>query len=153
MSVPSFADYVAPTIEDSDAYRAADNIGHVCIINVRKYEQSIITPNSPDGAPGVAVDVVDLDAPGGPAAQVFRNVLMMTGAIVDGFKVHAGTGKPLVVSWEKRTAKSGRTYPAPASSTTADLTRAAAWYAANGDPFAPAFDTVAAGDSDLNPPF
>lgn len=147
MTIPTFDTYEQPPVEDSDLYRPIDNIGHVCIVKVREYKPSIITPNSPEGGPGVNVDLVDLDAPGG--AQIFRNVLMMTGRIVDGFKAKAGNAMPVVVSWEQLTAKSGRLFAGPVAAAPAQIARATAYYQANGDPFAPTFDTVAA-DS---PPF
>lgn len=143
-----FDTYVPPVFEESDEYKPRDNYGHACIVMVKEYKPSIITPNSPEGGPGVIVDLVDMDAPGDAEGQTYRGVLMMTGAIVDGFKTRAGTGKPIVVSWGKRTSKTGRTYAAPEAATDTQIKQAEAWYAKNGDPFAAKFDTV-----DAEPPF
>lgn len=143
MTTPQFETYVAPAMEDSDVYKPFENYGHACIVMVKEYKPSVVTPNSADGAPAVIVDLVDMDA-----ESVFRNVLMMTGAIVDGFKAHAGSGKPLVVSWEKRTSSSKRTYAAPAPATPEQLKAAGEWYTKNGDPFVAKFATI-----DAEPPF
>lgn len=143
MTTPQFDTYIPPVMEDSDEYKPRENYGHAVIVSVKEFKPSIITPNSPEGGPGVIVDVVDMDND-----KVYRTVLMMTGAIVDGFKTRVGSGKPIVVSWGKRTSKSGRTYAAPEAATPEQLTKAGAWYAKNGDPFAAKFDTV-----DAEPPF
>lgn len=138
-----FDTYVPPVMEDSDVYKPFENYGHACIVLVKEYKPAIVTPNSPNGGPGVIVDLVDMDN-----EQVYVNVLCMSGAIVDGFKARAGTGKPIVVSWGKRTSGSGRTYAAPDAATPEQLKAAEAWYAKNGDPFVAKFDTV-----DATPPF
>lgn len=130
-----FATYTAPAIEDADEYKPRDHYGNSCIVKVLEHKPEIITPNSPNGAPGVIVDVYDLNE-----KQVYRNVLMMTGAIVDGFKAHVG-GAPLVIAWDKRVAKNGRDYPAPAPAVAAAIAAAEAVYAA-GDPFAPTLGTI-----------
>lgn len=142
-----FETYVAPVMEDSDVYKPFENYGHACIVSVKEFKASVVTPNSPDGGPAVIVDLVDMDAKGDAEGQTFRNVLMMTGAIVDGFKTHVGHN-PLVVSWGKRTSNAGRTYAAPEAATDEQLKAAEAWYAKHGDPFAQKFDTV-----DVEPPF
>lgn len=132
-----FADYTPPVNEEGDHYRARDNWNHTCIVMVRQYKEEIVTPNSPQGAPGVIVDLVDLDND-----QTYRNVLMMTGAIVDGFKAHAGTGKPLVIWWKQARANNGRDYPSPMPATPDQIQRATAYYTKNGDPFAVELGTV-----------
>lgn len=144
-----FETYVPPVIEDSDEYKPRENYGHAVIVCVKEYKASVVTSNSPEGGPAVIVDVVDMDAKGDAGeGGVYRNVLMMTGSIVDGFKAHAGTGKPLVVSWTKRVAASGRPYAVPEPATAGQLKAAEAWYAKHGDPFAQKFETV-----DIEPPF
>lgn len=141
---PDFDTYVPPVMEDSDVYKPFENYGHACIVMVKEHKPSVVTPNSPNGAPAVIVDLVDMDGPGGGEEQIYRSVLMMTGAIVDGFKSRVGTDKPIVVSWGKRTSGSGRTYAAPDAATVAQIKQAEAWYATNGDPFAVKFETVSA---------
>lgn len=129
-----FETYVPPTQGESDAYKPGDNYNHPCIVKVLEYKPSVVTSNSPDGAPAVIVDLVDLTN-----RAVYRNVLMMTGAIVDGFKAHAGTNKPLVVWWSKATSKAGRDYAVPMPGSPDHIAAATAWYSVEGDPFAPQF--------------
>ena len=130
-----FGEYVEPTITDADEYRARDHYGNSAIVKVLEYKDSIVTPNSPNGAPGVIVDVYDLNK-----KAVFRNVLMMTGALVDGFRPHVAKA-PVVIRWEKRKANSGRDYPTAVPATDEAITFAKKVYA-DGDPFAPEFGTV-----------
>lgn len=144
MTAPQFDTYTPPVMEDSDEYKPFNNYGHACVVMVKEFKPLVVTPNSPNGAPAVIVDLVDMNND-----EVYRNVLMMTGAIVDGLKTRVGTGKPIVVSWGKRTSTSGRTYAAPEAATPEQLTAAGAWYAKNGDPFAAKFDTV----DEATPPF
>ncbi len=132
-----FDAFTEPAQTEGDSYRPRDHYGNSAICIVLGYKPDVITPNSPNGAPAVLVDVYDLNV-----KAAFRNVLMMTGAIVDGFKPHVGTRKPIVIKWDKRTAKSGRDYPAPVPATDAAINAAKAIYAA-GDPFAPEVSTVA----------
>lgn len=131
-----FASWTPAENTEGDTYKPRENYGHHAIVQVREYKPEIVTPNSPNGAPGVIVDVYDLNL-----KAVFRDVLMMTGAIVDTFKPHVGGG-PLVVQWEKRVAKNGRDYPAPAKALDGAIVAAEAVYA-NGDPFAPTLGTIA----------
>lgn len=135
-----FEEYVAPTPADSDDYKAAENYGRLVIVKVLEHKLGIVTPNSPNGAPGVIVNVCDVLSGG-----VYRNVLMMTGAIVDGFKPYVG--KLLVVTWDKRVATSGRPYPSPMAATPDQITQATA-VMQKGDPFAEKIETI-----DSEPPF
>lgn len=130
-----FASWTPAAAESGDEYKARDHYGNHAIVKVVEYKPEVVTPNSPNGAPAVIVDVYDLNM-----KQVFRDVLMMTGAIVDTFKPHVG-GAPLVVQWEKRVAKNGRDYPAPAPAVDAAIAGAEAVYA-KGDPFAPTLGTI-----------
>lgn len=148
MTAPQFESYVAPVMTEGDTFKPIDNVGHVLIVQVNEHKPSIVTANSPDGGPGVVVDLVDLDAAGGPA--VLRDVLWMSGAAVDGLKAHAGTRKPVLIAFESRKSKSGRNYPAPIAVDAAANARAAAYYQANGDPFAAQFASPSA---EAEPPF
>lgn len=130
-----FASWTPAAAESGDDYKARDHYGNHAIVKVLEYKPSVVTTNSPNGAPGIIVDVYDLNL-----KAAFRDVLMMTGAIVDTFKPHVG-GAPLVVQWEKRTPPSGRHYPAPAPAVEAAIAAAEAVYAA-GDPFAPTLGTI-----------
>lgn len=138
MTLPQHSRFTAWTpaeATEGDTYKPREHYGHHAIIKVIEYKPEIVTANSPNGAPGVIVDVYDLKL-----KKAFRDVLMMTGSIVDTFKTHAGGG-PLVVQWERRVAKNGRDYPAPAPAIEAAIEAAERVYA-NGDPFAPTLGTI-----------
>lgn len=137
MTYPQFGDYVEPTQTEGDTYKPREHYGNSAIIRVLEHKPEIITPNSPNGAPGVICDVYDLNL-----KATYRDVLMMTGAIVDGFKAHVGKA-PIVIRWEKTVAKNGRDYPRPVPAVEAAIDAAKAVYAA-GDPFAPEIGTVQA---------
>jgi hypothetical protein len=143
MTAPQFEDYVPPVQEDSDVFRPKENFDKPLLIKVREFKQGIVTEHSPDGGEGIIVDLVDLTD-----GKVYRNVLWMGGAIVDGLKAHAGTPKVLVIRFEKRKSNSGRTYPSPISSTDEDKARARSYYESKGDPFAQVFaDPTPAGNT------
>lgn len=149
MTVPQFAEYEPPALEESDSFKPKENFDKPLLVKVREFKTGIVTEFSPDGNDGIIVDLVDLTT-----GTKYSNVLWMGGAIVDGLKMHAGTPKVLVIRFEKRKSNSGRTYPAPAKSTDADKELARKYYEKRGDPFAQVFEDVstddAAGD---NPPW
>lgn len=130
-----FGQYIEPAAAEGDTYKPREHYGNSCIIKVTDYRESIVTSNSPNGAPGVICDVYDLNM-----KETFRDVLMMTGALVDGFKPHVG-GNPIVVKWEKTVAKNGRDYARAVPAVEAAIEAAKAVYAA-GDPFAPTLGTI-----------
>lgn len=130
-----FASWTPAVAAEGDQYKPREHYGNHAIVKVLEHKPEVVTPNSPNGAPAVIVDVYDLNL-----KAVYRDVLMMTGAIVDTFKPHVG-GAPLVVQWEKRVAKNGRDYAAPAPAVEAAIAAAEAVYAA-GDPFAPTLGTI-----------
>lgn len=130
-----FATWTPAVATEGDVYKPRDHYGNHAIVKVISYKAEVITPNSPNGAPAVIVDVYDLKL-----KRAFRDVLMMTGSIVDTFKPHAG-GAPLVVQWERKVAKNGRDYAAPAPAIEAAIEAAEAVYA-KGDPFAPTLGTI-----------
>ncbi|GAC1408742.1 MAG: hypothetical protein NVSMB60_30260 [Mycobacterium sp.] len=139
MAAPQFADFVAPAQEDSDPFPPKDNYNKPLLVKVRELKPSIVTANSPDGAPGLIVDLVDLT---GRPNQPHRNVLWMGGAVVDGLKQYVN-GMPLVIRFEPRKSNSGRTYPAPNNGTPEDKALATKHYDEKGDPFAPQFADLA----------
>jgi hypothetical protein len=124
-----------PAPVEGDEYKANQHYGNSAIVKVLRVEESKVTTNSPGGAPAVFVDVYDLNR-----KQVFRDVMMMTGAIVDGFRPHVGRD-PIVIKWDRRVAKSGRDFAAPVPAVEAAVEAAKAVYAA-GDPFAPTLGTI-----------
>jgi hypothetical protein len=145
MTAPSFEDFVAPSMEDSDKYAPKDHYDKPLAVKVREHKEGIVTANSPDGAPGVIVDLVDLTD-----GKVYRNTLWMGGAVVDGLKQYVG--KVLVIRFESRKSNSGRTYPAPVAASAADKELAGKYWSAKGDPFAPVFADLGPSASD-EPPF
>ncbi len=150
-----FDTYVPPVLEDSDEYKPHEHIGHWLIVKVMEFKPSVVTSNTPGGGPAVIVDLVDLDGAVGPV--VLRKVLWMGGSFVDGLKAKAPggaeyTGQPVVIGIESRkSASSNRPYAAPLPADPAALARAAAYYQANGDPFAQSFQTVTVAKD--SPPF
>lgn len=136
MSAPTFEDFVAPVNEDSDPYPPKDNYNKPLLVKVREHKEGIVTSNSPDGAPGVIVDLVDLSD-----GKIYRNTLWMGGAVVDGLKQYVG--KVLVIRFESRKSNSGRTYPAPIKASDEDKTLATRYYDSKGDPFKPQFTDLA----------
>ena len=130
-----FASWKPAEYTEGDVYKPGEHYGHSAIVKVREYKPVVVTSNSPNGAPAVIVDVHDLND-----KHTYRDVLMMTGAIVDTFKAHAG-GPPLVVQWEKAIAKNGRDYARPIPASERAIAAAEATYA-NGDPFAPTLGTI-----------
>lgn len=134
-----FEEYVPPVSEDSDDYKPRDHYGNACIVKVREFKANITTVNGP--ADAVYADLYDLTL-----NEVFRNVMLMGGAFVDGLKPYIGKG-PLVVSWSRKTSTANRPYAMPQPATQAEIDAAKA-VMANGDPFAPAVGTI-----DAEPPF
>jgi hypothetical protein len=139
-----FTEFKEPELVKGDEYKAIDHVGATLAVKVKGYKERIVTPNSPEGGPGVIVDLVDLET-----SKVYRDTLWMSGAIVDRLKPYVGG--LLVIKFERQTSKaSGRPYPCPVPVDSAGTARAEKWFADNGDPFAPKFGTVADNDK---PPF
>lgn len=124
----NFGTYTEPEPSTGDTYKPQDNYGNSVIVKVLEIDEKKITGNSPNGAPAVFCDLYDLNR-----KEAFRNVMMMTGAIVDGFRPHLGRD-PIVIRWEKTRAASGRDYARPVPAVEAAIEAARAVYA-NGDPF------------------
>jgi hypothetical protein len=134
----TFGTYTEPETPAGDEYKPRDHYGNSAIVKVIEYKDKVKTVNTKegsDGDPAIICDVYDLNL-----KEAFRDVLMMTGALVDGFKPHIGKN-PIVVKWEKTVAKNGRDYARAVPATDAAIEAAKAVYAA-GDPFAPTLDTI-----------
>ena len=138
-----FQKYEEPSVTQGDTYKPIDHVGATLIVKVKEHKTGIVTENSPDGGPGVIVDLVDLDN-----SLVYRDVLWMGGAMVDGLKQYVGG--MIVVEIESRKSKSGRKYPAPIGVSDSVLKAADAYFEKNGDPFAVKLSTV---KDDDKPPF
>lgn len=147
----TFATYTPPPPpEAGDSYKPIEHLGRVLIVSVSEFKPSIVTPNSPNGGPGVIVDLVDLDDPNGPA--IYRDVLWMSGAVVDGLKEHAGTRKPVLITFRAQVGKSGRSYPLADPVGDEGARRASDYYAKHGDPFSQTFASPGTAADD-EPPF
>ena len=142
MTAP-FKTYEEPEFVQGDTYRAHEHYGAEIVVKIKQHKDGIVTPNSPDGAPGVIVDLVDLGD-----GKTYRDVLFMGGAMVDGLKRYLGG--LVVVTIQPRKSKSNRTYPAPEGTGDEGIKRAQAWIAKNGDPFTAAISTPS---NDDKPPF
>lgn len=138
--------YIPPERTEGDSYKPSENIGHLLIVKVTDHKHIETTTHKPEGGPGIVADVCDLDADG----SVFRDILWMNGAIVDGLKGHVGKTIAIKFAWSK-SAKSGREYITIAAVQGADLERAQA-RVSQGDPFAEQVATVAPTTS-AKPPF
>ena len=133
-----FADFTEPV--PGDRFIPKDNTGHVIVVKALEHKTGIVTSNSPNGTDAIGADVLDLDAPGGPA--VYRDTLLFGGAYVDALKSYIG--QLVVVKIEERKSNSGRTYTCPVAADDAAKARAQTEFA-KGDPFAAPLTTVSEG--------
>lgn len=138
------SEYTEPVREESDSFKPIEHVGSTLIVKVREYKTGIVTSNSPEGGPGVIVDLVDLDADGAP--KLYSNVLWMGGAMVDGLKAHAGKDDPVMITIQQRKSNTGRKYPAPAALDEVSAKQARKWWAEHED------EAFAVADDD-SPPF
>lgn len=133
--VMEFGTYEEPAQVEGDTYKPRENYGHSAIVRVSEYKESVVTSNSPKGAPAVIIDVYDLNN-----KRAYLDVLIMTGALVDGFKPHVD-GHPIVIKWEKAVAGNGRDYAKAVPAVAAAIEAAKAVYA-TGDPFSGSIQAV-----------
>lgn len=121
-----FETYEEPARPESDDYKPKENYGNAAILRITEFRAQMVTVNGP--ADAVFADIYDLTL-----NQLFRNVMLMGGAFVDGLKPYLGKG-PVVVFWQKRTSAANRPYAVPAAATP-DMIKAAEAVYAQGDPF------------------
>jgi hypothetical protein len=140
-----FQSYAPPENTEGDRYKPIEHVGSTLVVKVLEFKPRVITENSPEGGPAVIVDVLDLES-----SSTFRNVLWMSGAMVDGLKPYAGSPLPVVIRIEAKNSKNGRKYPIPATAED-EIPRASQWIKANGDPFAQQFANSPS--SSATPPF
>ena len=131
-----------PPPVQGDIYKPIEHVGAVIVVKVNELRDGIVTENSPNGGPGIFVDLVDLGN-----EQTYRDVLWMGGAMVDGLKRYVGG--IAVVEITSRKSKSGRPYPVPVGVNDATVAQAKKFVEKH-DPFAPAISTP---DDDELPPF
>lgn len=146
MTAPTFADFEPPALEDSDSFPPKENYDKPLLVKVRERKDGIVTEFSPDGAPGLIVDLVDLTD-----GAIYRNTLWMGGAIVDGLSPYLG--KVMVIRFETKKSNAGRKYPSPSKGTDEDKALARKYYDSKGDPFTPAFTDLGTAADDDKPPF
>lgn len=131
-----FESYTAPERGESDSYSPKDHVGNLLIVKVLEHKHIEKTPYKPEGGPGVIAEVCDLTSDG----AVFRDVLWMGGAVVDGLKQYVGRG-PLVIKFAMAKSNAGRDYVTIEAAAPDELAQAQAYVSANGDPFAPVLST------------
>lgn len=145
MTAPSFEDFVPPAAPEGDAFKPKEHYDKPLLVKVRERKEGIITEFTPEpGGPGVIVDLVDLTD-----GNIYRDVLWMGGAIVDGLTPYVG--KVMVIRFEAKKANTGRKYPAPIAASDADKELAGKYFTSKGDPFAPVLTDLAPADE--KPPF
>lgn len=127
--------YTPPEKTEGDSYKPSENAGHVLIVKVNDHKHIDSTAYNSAGGPGVILDVCDLDQGG----KVFRDILWMNGALVDGLKNYVGQTIVIKLAWTK-SAKSGREYVSIVPANDEDMRRAQA-RVDQGDPFAPTLTT------------
>jgi hypothetical protein len=135
MTAPNFGAPSVPAAGDGDQYSPKDHVGAVVLVKVRERKDGIVTSNSPNGGPGVIVDLVDLGD-----GNIYRDVLWMGGPFVDGLTPHVGLD-PVVIRIGSQVGKSGRPYGTFTDAPDMHET-ARSYYAAKGDPFAQTFATA-----------
>jgi len=138
----SLDDYT-PNENNGDSLKPSEIIDHLLIVRVRQRKDGIVTQYSPEGGPGVVVDVVDL-----ADGAVYSDVLWMNGALVDNLTPNVGKTVAIKLVWVA--GKNGRNYVGIQAADEAEKTRAATFLTTNPDPWqqladvAPATATPAA---------
>lgn len=147
-------DTYTPNESSGDSLKPSEIVGHVLVVRVRQRKDGIVTQYTPEGGPGIVVDVVDLDHVDtdteviGPRA--FTDVLWMNGALVD--NLTPNVGKTIAVKLVWATGKSGRAYVAIEAATDAEKARAATYLTANPDPWSQLADVTPITQAVTTPP-
>lgn len=135
-----------PNENNGDSLKPSEIVGHLLIVRVRQRKEGIVTQYTPEGGPGVVVDVVDLDHPdpdtGVIGPKAFSDVLWMNGALVDNLTPNVGKTIAIKLVWT--TGKSGRAYVSIEGADPTDKARAAAHLTANPDPWSQLADVAPA---------
>jgi hypothetical protein len=126
-----------PNENNGDSLKPSEIIDHLLIVRIRQRKEGIVTQYTPEGGPGVIVDVVDLDAvdttTGQIGPQAYSDVLWMNGAIVDNLTPNVGKTIAIRLVWA--TGKSGRNYVSIEAADEAGKAKAGAHLTANPDPW------------------
>lgn len=126
-----------PNENNGDSLKPSEIIDHLLIVRIRQRKEGIVTQYTPEGGPGVIVDVVDLDAVDTTTGQIgphaYGDVLWMNGAIVDNLTPNVGKTIAIRLVWA--TGKSGRNYVSIEAADDAGKAKAGAYLTANPDPW------------------
>jgi hypothetical protein len=137
-------DDYTPNESSGDSLKPSEIVDHGLIVRVRQRKDGIVTQYTPEGGPGIIVDVVDLDhvdtATGVVGPRAFTDVLWMNGALVD--NLTPNVGKTIAVKLVWSTGKSGRAYVSIEAAGDAEKARAATYLTANPDPWAQLADVT-----------
>jgi hypothetical protein len=138
-------DDFTPNENNGDSLKPSEIVGHLLIVRVRQRKEGIVTQYTPEGGPGVTVDVVDLDHAdtdtGVIGPKAFSDVLWMNGALVDNLTPNVGKTIAIKLVWA--TGKSGRAYVSIEAADVAEKAKAAAYLTANPDPWSQLSDVTA----------
>lgn len=110
---------------NGDQLPAKEAAGRTLVVLVREHRTSITTKYKPEGAPGVIVDLVDVDQD-----AVWCDVLWMNGAIVDNLAPYVGSAVPITLSWSA-SQSGGYPYLSVSALEGTPQTQAEQWAAAN----------------------
>lgn len=137
-------DDYTPNENNGDSLKPSEIVGHLLIVRIRQRKDGTVTQYTPEGGPGIVVDVVDLDATNtetgviGPIA--YSDVLWMNGALVDNLTPNVGKTIAVKLVWVK--GKSGREYVSIDPADDAGKAKAGAYLTTTPDPWS-ALDTPA----------
>lgn len=139
-------DDYTPNENSGDSLKPSEIVGHQLIVRVRQRKDGIVTQYTPEGGPGIVVDVVDLDATdtatGVIGPKAYSDVLWMNGALVDNLTPNVGKTIAVVLVWVK--GKNGREYVSIEAADDAAKAKAGAYLTSNPDPWS-ALDTPITG--------
>lgn len=131
-----FATYTPPEHTEGDSFKPSEHVGKPLIVKVNEHKHIASTTHKPEGGPGVLVDVCDL----GDGA-VYRDVLWMNVALVDGLKPYLGQHLVIRFAWTK-SPKTGKDYITIEPAQAADQQLAQQYVNQKGDPFPPVLNTT-----------
>lgn len=106
--------------EEGDRLKAQDTVGLPLLIYVVDRKEGIRSQHSPDGKPGLILDIMNLSN-----QEVYLSVLWMNNQIVDNLSRYVG--KAVAVRLATRKSKNGRDYIVPEALEGQEAETAAAW--------------------------
>lgn len=121
-------DDYTPNENNGDSLKPSEIIGHLLIVRIRQRKDGIVTQYSPEGGPGIIVDVVDLED-----GAVYSDVLWMNGAIVDNLTPNVGKTIAIRLVWIA--GKNGRNYVGIEAADDTAKAKAGTFLTSNPDPW------------------